>query len=120
MTRRSASGSSCSPSAVEPATSQKRIVSVLRCSRAGAGAAAGVPHATQKRNPSGLAAPHWAHTAGTATSVLAADDQHLLFQPRAADQPLADEVVDAPAQDRPQWATPALDDRRLQADGVQP
>jgi hypothetical protein len=48
ITERSASGSSRSPSAVESATSQNRTVTVLRTSRAGAGAASSlVPHSEQ-------------------------------------------------------------------------
>src|SRR5512139_1005700 len=58
--RRMDSGSSCSPIAVEPVTSLKRMVTVLRVSRAaGAGVAgSGEPQLPQKRKPSGLADPH--------------------------------------------------------------
>ena len=49
MIERSASGSSCSPSPVEPVMSAKTTVTTLRASRAGSGAASAAPHAMQKR-----------------------------------------------------------------------
>ena len=58
IVRRIASGSSRSPSAVDPVTSQKTTVTVLRTSRRPAGAASSAPHAPQKRNPSGFSWPH--------------------------------------------------------------
>src|SRR5262245_41754366 len=60
MTLRSASGSSCSPSAVEPVTSQKTTVTVLRTSDAAPGAAPsgrGAPQNGQKANSSELSRP---------------------------------------------------------------
>ena len=57
MTARSASGSTLSASAVEPATSQKRTVTVFRCSRGGSTASA-APQESQKRAPSRFSAPH--------------------------------------------------------------
>ncbi len=57
MRARSASGSVDSPSAVEPTRSQKRIVTTLRCSRAGSAAASAVPHALQKRASSAFSRP---------------------------------------------------------------
>ena len=53
MTRRSDSGSSRSPSAVDPVTSAKRTVTVLRTSRARVGSSAS-PQLPQKRKPSGF------------------------------------------------------------------
>ena len=57
ITRRSDSGSSFSPSAVEPVTSQNTTVTVLRTSRAGAGAASGAAQAGQNWKSSGLSRP---------------------------------------------------------------
>src|SRR5690348_13543250 len=70
MTARSASGSSRSPSAVEPATSQKRTVTTLRCSRAGA-TSRRAPHVSQKRASSRFAAPQLAQIT---TTTLLRDD----------------------------------------------
>src|SRR5919201_686243 len=50
MTRRSASGSSCSPRLVDPVTSLKRTVTVLRTSALGASARA-APHNGQAATP---------------------------------------------------------------------
>ncbi len=55
MTPRSASGSRRSPSAVEPATSQKRTVTTFRTSR-GASASSGAPQESQKRASSRFSA----------------------------------------------------------------
>jgi hypothetical protein len=55
MTPRSDSGSSRSPRPVEPLTSQKTIVTVLRTSRAGAdGTSSPAPHSEQNLAPSGF------------------------------------------------------------------
>ena len=63
MTRRSDSGSRRSPNAVEPVTSQNTMVTILRASRRGAGAAPiGLPHSRQKRARSGLRVPQLLHT----------------------------------------------------------
>src|SRR6266550_4451203 len=56
MTLRSDSGSSCSPSSVEPTTSQNTIVTVLRTSGA-SGEPSRAPQTEQKFAPSGLSAP---------------------------------------------------------------
>jgi len=64
--RRIDSGSSRSPMAVEPVTSLKRIVTVLRTSRAcpAPGAApSAAPQLPQKRKPSGFVPPQDAHVA---------------------------------------------------------
>src|SRR5262245_24904436 len=57
MRARSASGSTDSPSAVDPTRSQKSTVTTLRCSRAGSEPASSAPHALQKRASSALARP---------------------------------------------------------------
>src|SRR5882672_7251974 len=58
----SASGSSVSPSSVEPVTSQKSTVTTLRCSRPGAGiAATAAPQNGQKRNSPGSSLPQPGH-----------------------------------------------------------
>ena len=57
ITRRRLSGSIRSPSAVEPVTSQKRTVTVLRTSRRGAASTRGAPHESQKRASSRFSAP---------------------------------------------------------------
>src|SRR5947209_12081919 len=58
----SASGSSASPSSVEPVTSQKSTVTTLRCSRPGAGiAATAAPQNGQKRNSPGSSLPQPGH-----------------------------------------------------------
>ena len=54
------SGSSRSPIAVEPVTSQNTTVTVLRTSRAGAGGVSGAEHAGQKAKSSGLSRPQFA------------------------------------------------------------
>ena len=67
MTLRMDSGSSCSPSSVEPVTSQKTIVTVLRTSAVSAPAAPSrVPQTEQKFAPSAFAEPQFgqAVTAG--------------------------------------------------------
>ena len=56
VTVRSVSGSSCSPSAVEPVTSANSTVTVLRTSRDPAGSRA-APQLPQNRKPSGLSWP---------------------------------------------------------------
>src|SRR3954451_2351576 len=58
MTALSDSGSSCSPSDVEPVTSVNRIVTVLRVSRVVWPAPSSVPQKPQRRNCSGLSSPH--------------------------------------------------------------
>jgi hypothetical protein len=58
--RRNDSGSSRSPSAVEPVTSANRTVTVLRTSRADV-AASSAPHAPQKRKSSGFSLPQLGH-----------------------------------------------------------
>ena len=60
MTRRSDSGSSRSPIAVEPVTSQKTTVTVLRVSCCAAGGANGAAHEGQKAKSSGLSRPQFA------------------------------------------------------------
>jgi len=60
MTCESASGSSCSPSEVEPTTSEKRTVTVLRKGSAASAEATGRPQASQKRAPSRFSAPQFA------------------------------------------------------------
>src|SRR3954447_10196066 len=63
MTPRSVSGSSRSPSAVEPTTSQNSNVTVLRDSLRGVGTrASSAPQAPQNRNPGGLSVPQLAQT----------------------------------------------------------
>jgi hypothetical protein len=57
ITWRRLSGSMRSPRAVEPVTSEKRTVTTLRTSRAGAASASGAPHESQKRAPSRFSAP---------------------------------------------------------------
>jgi hypothetical protein len=64
MTRLDVSGSSRSPSAVEPLTSEKTIVTVFRVSREGAASTSAAPQLPQKRKPSGFFWPQFAH-AGT-------------------------------------------------------
>ena len=54
MTCESASGSSCSPSEVEPTTSEKRTVTVLRKGSAASAKAAGRPQASQSAPPHGF------------------------------------------------------------------
>ena len=56
ITRRRDSESSRSPSAVDPVTSQKRIVTTLRSSRTSA-TASGAPQESQKRAPSRFSCP---------------------------------------------------------------
>ena len=58
-TSRMDSGSSCSPSAVEPVTSQNTMETVLRTSRAGATGESGVEHAGQNAKSSGLSRPQF-------------------------------------------------------------
>ena len=58
-TSRIDSGSSCSPSAVEPVTSQNTMETVLRTSRAGATGESGVEHAGQNAKSSGLSRPQF-------------------------------------------------------------
>ena len=64
MTRRSDSGSSCSPRRVEPATSQNRTVTTFRAEGgAGAACASGAPQARQKFADGGFCSPHLTHAA---------------------------------------------------------
>ena len=58
MTSRSDSGSSRSPSAVEPVTSVKRMVTVLRVSRAGEDGASAAPQNPHSRKRAGFSSPH--------------------------------------------------------------
>ena len=58
ITRRSDSGSSASPIAVEPTTSQNTIVTVLRTSERGSVWTSGAAHSPQNRFVSGLSCPH--------------------------------------------------------------
>src|SRR4051794_14747729 len=60
----SASGSVDSPSAVEPVTSQKRTVTVFRCSRTAVAPSSAAPQELQKRAPSGFDSAQLGH-AGT-------------------------------------------------------
>ena len=60
MTLRKDSGSRCSPSSVEPVTSQNTIVTVLRTSAA-SGATRRAPHAEQKFAPSTFSDPQLGH-----------------------------------------------------------
>ena len=62
MTRRVDSGSSRSPIAVEPVTSQNSTVTVLRTSRGGGVSASSAPQDPQKRKPSGFSCPQFAQT----------------------------------------------------------
>ncbi len=62
MTLRSDSGSRRSPSSVEPVTSQKTIVTVLRISAA-SGAASRAPQTEQKFAPSALSEPQFGQAA---------------------------------------------------------
>src|SRR5438477_267999 len=61
MTRLTDSGSSPSPSAVEPTTSQKTIVTVLRASDDASARTRAAPHSPQNLLVSGLAWPHARH-----------------------------------------------------------
>src|SRR5581483_4831337 len=63
ITSRSDSESSRSPRFVEPFRSEKTIVTVLRTSRAGSGAASGVPQNPHRRKRSGFSSPHAGQTA---------------------------------------------------------
>jgi hypothetical protein len=76
ITRRNDSGSSCSPSAVEPVTSAKRTVTILRASRDPV-AASSAPHALQKRALSGFAWPQLEHVT-TAKAYSAVENAVLL------------------------------------------
>jgi len=75
IVRRSVSGSSRSPRDVEPLTSQKSTVTVLRTSRATDAGVRSVPHAPQNLNPSGFSCPQfeqrvtWESLRGTWTTV---------------------------------------------------
>src|SRR5712691_2550215 len=62
MTCRRLSGSIRSPSAVEPETSQKRTVTVLRTSRTVAASASAAPQESQKAAPSRFSAPQLGQT----------------------------------------------------------
>src|SRR5881397_2204485 len=64
MTRRTDSGSSRSPMAVEPATSQNSTVTVLRASRTGSAVSA-APQALQKAEPSGFSRPQFGQVSTT-------------------------------------------------------
>ncbi len=61
MTFRRDSGSSCSPSCVDPVTSQKRIVTVFRTSSAGEDAGSAEPQFEQNLASAALAAPQVEH-----------------------------------------------------------
>ena len=61
MTFRRDSGSSCSPSWVDPVTSQKRIVTVFRTSSAGEAAGSAEPQFEQNFASAALAAPQLEH-----------------------------------------------------------
>src|SRR6185436_11966017 len=54
---RSVSGSVCSPSAVEPVTSQKRTVTTLRTSRGAVADWSGAPHCGQNREAASVSCP---------------------------------------------------------------
>src|SRR5690349_22351910 len=58
--------------------------------------------------------PGAASTSTPDTRVLPCDDEQLLLQPRPAQEPFADEVVDPGGEELAQRAAPALDDRRLE------
>src|SRR4051812_24015886 len=75
-TARSASGSVDSPRAVEPTTSQKRTVTVLRCSRAAGAGVTAAPHSAQNLAPSGRSWPQLTHV-GTRPRLLQARSDHL-------------------------------------------
>src|SRR6266545_5592833 len=62
ITRRTDSGSSRSPSAVEETTSEKSTVTVFLTSRAGTTGSRAVPQPGQNRASSGLSLPHALHT----------------------------------------------------------
>src|SRR5207247_4363151 len=64
ITSRKRSGSSRSPSAVDPVTSAKRIVTTLRSSPPAA-LSTGDPQAGQNRAPSGIADPQTEHGAAS-------------------------------------------------------
>src|SRR2546427_4199524 len=61
MTKRIVSGSSRSPSEVEPVTSQKRMVTVVRISRGRWLSARDAPQESQNRAPSRFTLPHEGH-----------------------------------------------------------
>ena len=61
IAQRSVSESTRSPSAVEPTTSAKMMVTTLRRSPVTAATETGAPHAGQKREPSGMRAPQREH-----------------------------------------------------------
>src|SRR6266511_5001309 len=63
MISRNDSPSSCSPSAVEPLTSAKTAVTVLRTSCVASSAPRGVPHMPQSRKPGGFSCPQFPQTA---------------------------------------------------------
>jgi hypothetical protein len=60
---RVASGSSRSPSAVDPVTSQKSTDTVLRTSRAGVSLSSGEPQLEQNRAPASFSLPQLGHAA---------------------------------------------------------
>ena len=66
MTRRTDSGSSASPIAVEPATSQNTTVTVLRTSCGVAWAASGAAQFSQNFAPSRFSCPHASHRSTSA------------------------------------------------------
>ena len=61
MAQRSVSGSTRSPSAVDPTTSAKTTVTILRRSPAAAVADSGIPQAAQNRDRSGARSPQRGH-----------------------------------------------------------
>src|SRR5258706_12402077 len=62
MTLRSDSGSSFSPIAVEPVTSQNKIVTVWRVAAGAAATVSAKPHERQKRARSGFSSPQFGQT----------------------------------------------------------
>src|SRR5579864_8672511 len=72
MTPRSTSGSSSSPSAVDPVTSQNSAVTTLRVCRAGAATGSSAVQDPQNLNPSGFSAPQRSHTGIAPTRCLGA------------------------------------------------
>src|SRR4029453_6821262 len=76
MTRPNDSGSSRSPSAVEPLTSQTTTVTTLRAPRRGS-AASEAPQLRQKRARSGFCSPQFAQVSMVVRSALAAAPGHL-------------------------------------------
>ena len=82
--RRIASGSSRSPSAVDPVTSQKTTVTVLRTSRGAATGVSAAPQLPQNRNPSGLSWPQAGHAGTPRVSQLSRSCRHVFCAPPRA------------------------------------